>query len=253
MKTYIPWNKGLTKEMDSRLLHVSEAVSCARKGVKHTQEHRMKNSLAHKGQSARGISKLPKGDIRRHEATLKGWIKRRQNGKGTWKGKFKGRIPWNKNKKAEDDPRILTGKKNIFGRRKFIGHENGFFGKHHTPETLKKIFKNRKNLKPTVPERKLFEILNAIYPNEYRYTGNWEIIIGRMCPDFTNVNGRKEVIELYGDYWHRGENPQTRIDKFAEFGFKCLIIWQYELKEREKVIQRIQQWRSKNEILLPTL
>ena len=41
--------------------------------------------------------------------------------------------------------RIAEGKANLFdGTQRFIGERNGFFGKTHTPETRKKISKNRK-------------------------------------------------------------------------------------------------------------
>ena len=34
---------------------------------------------------------------------------------------------------------------------------------------------------------------------------------------------------LFGDFWHRGDNPEERIDFFAGFGYSCLVIWEHEV------------------------
>lgn len=54
-----------------------------------------------------------------------------------------------------------------------------------------------------------------------------------------NINGKKQFIELYGDYWHKGQDPQERIDFFRQYGFNTLIIWESELGEPEKVLARL--------------
>lgn len=48
---------------------------------------------------------------------------------------------------------------------------------------------------------------------------------GSLVPDF--IVGNK-CVELFGNYWHKGENPQDRINKFKEVGFDCLVIWESE-------------------------
>ena len=96
--------------------------------------------------------------------------------------------------------------------------------------------------KPTSPELLLLKLLNALYPNEWKYTGDFSFIINGKCPDFTNVNGQKKLIELFGDYWHRGENPQDRIDIFKPFGYETLVIWEHELKNKNKLIGKIQRF-----------
>lgn len=85
-------------------------------------------------------------------------------------------------------------------------------------------------LKPTNPEQKLEALLNYYCPKQYRYTGDGSFAIGNLHPDFTNCDGQKKVIEVYGDYWHRGENPQDRISAFAKLNYNCLVIWEHELK-----------------------
>jgi len=84
---------------------------------------------------------------------------------------------------------------------------------------------------PTLPEKQLGEMLQTVCPGEYRYVGDGSLIIGGKCPDFANCNGERKIIEMFGDYWHRGEIPQDRIDTFKPFGFDTLIVWEHELKD----------------------
>ena len=72
-------------------------------------------------------------------------------------------------------------------------------------------------IKPTNPEIELGKLLDQLYPNQYKYVGDGKRIIGGMCPDFIHQDGTFKVIELFGDYWHKGENPQDRIDAFIKY------------------------------------
>lgn len=113
--------------------------------------------------------------------------------------------------------------------------------------------------KPTNPEKKLAEILNNYFPNEWKYTGDGSFSIKGYWPDFTNCNGRKEIIEVFGDYWHSPEvigddwrkSELGKIMSYNSFGYSCLIIWQHELEElpEEAVVAKIHQFQKagKNE------
>jgi len=102
------------------------------------------------------------------------------------------------------------------------------------------------NIRPTQPEIKMLALLGDILPNEYKYTGSGDLIIDGICPDFAHCNGMNKVIEVYGDYWHRGENPQDRIDKFREFGYDCIVIWEHEIKNSpEQVKDKIKTFHEK--------
>jgi len=61
-------------------------------------------------------------------------------------------------------------------------------------------------------------------------------------PDFININGQKKIIELYGDYWHRNDDPQDRIDLFAKYGYQTLIIWEHELKNEVELKDKLQEF-----------
>lgn len=57
-----------------------------------------------------------------------------------------------------------------------------------------------------------------------------------------NVNGRKLIIEMFGDYWHEGDNPAERARIFASFGYQTLVVWEKELKDVPNVTARIKEF-----------
>ena len=92
------------------------------------------------------------------------------------------------------------------------------------PEYVRMIIKAQRK-KPNQAEIMLYSILQGLLPNEYALNVKAEImVLGGKIPDFVNINGQKKLIELYGDYWHRNDNPQNRIDHFKKYEFNCLVI-----------------------------
>lgn len=85
------------------------------------------------------------------------------------------------------------------------------------------------NKRPTKPER----VFNELTPEEVRYIGNrtwWRKLPNGKYknPDF-KVTGQNKVIEVHGDYWHRGEDPQELINQYKQIGLDCLVIWENEI------------------------
>ena len=73
------------------------------------------------------------------------------------------------------------------------------------------------------------KLLESVRLKNWKFNGDFTgLTISGKSPDFWD--GNKKVIELYGDYWHNGQNPQDRIDLFKQSGYECLIIWEHELK-----------------------
>lgn len=95
------------------------------------------------------------------------------------------------------------------------------------------------HVRPNKPETSLLDLFTTTYPGEWKYVGDGSFILAGKNPDFVNVNGKKLLAELWGDYWHKGENPQDRIDLFKQYGFDTLIVWEREMKDKEKVLARI--------------
>lgn len=101
---------------------------------------------------------------------------------------------------------------------------------------------------PNKQEIKLMELLDSLYPGEWKFVGDGTVFINGKCPDYININGQKKLIELFGDYWHKGDNPQDRIDVFRPFGFDTLVIWERELKNIDSIRNRIREFHeSKHE------
>ena len=92
---------------------------------------------------------------------------------------------------------------------------------------------------PNKAEGRLLCILECAFPGEWRFVGNGDLIIDGKCPDFVNTNGKKALIELYGDFWHKGDDPAKRQKYFATFGYQTLVIWEHELKSEKKVIDKV--------------
>jgi hypothetical protein len=124
-------------------------------------------------------------------------------------------------------------------------HEKMMLQKWQNTEYIEKQIKSRE-IKPNKLELKFEQFLNNLYPGEWKYVGNFEFWLGGKNPDFMNVNGNKQLIELYGDYWHKGENPQERIDHFKKYGFDTLVIWEKELKDMNKVEEKIIDFSGRN-------
>ena len=101
-------------------------------------------------------------------------------------------------------------------------------------------------IKPNKPETALLNLLNQLFPQEYKYVGDFQFFLGGKNPDFMNVDGRKSLIELYGTYWHRNDDPQDRIDHFKQYGFSTLIVWENELKDQEALVNKLQKFHTTN-------
>lgn len=105
------------------------------------------------------------------------------------------------------------------------------------------------HIKPNKKELKLQVILEEMFPSEYAINTKGEIVIlDGAIPDFVSVGNVKKVIELYGDYWHRGEDEQKRIDKFAKLGYDTLIVWERELSNVNVLKQRLSIFHDRDKM-----
>ena len=209
MKGRIPWNKDLTKETSEGMKRVSEA----RKGC---------------------------------DVWITGLTKKTDLRVKAISDRFKGRLPWNTGLRKENDERVRRisekNKGSISPRR----------GVHLSRETLLKIIKST-NKQPNKKELKLNSILQNLFPNEYALNVKANIMtLGGKIPDFVNMNGQKKIIEFYGDYWHSPKRVKKyvrtergRIVYFKKFGWKCLIVWQHELKDPMKLEKKLINFNRK--------
>jgi len=106
------------------------------------------------------------------------------------------------------------------------------------------------NKHPNGPETIIGRMLAEIVPNEWAFVGDGKVWIESCNPDFINVNGKKQAIEHFGDYWHGErarkyqETEEGRTAILAKYGYSLLVIWEHELKHPEAVMLRIKEFCS---------
>ena len=146
--------------------------------------------------------------------------------------KHLGKIPWNKDLPKEMQPRfgIKSTLEETEKRKSSMKNQWKTVGKEEKERRMKFLWESEKKIsRPNKSEIKLDTILKSLNL-PYKYVGDRSFLINWKNPDFVNVNGKKKVIELFGDYWHQNDNPQNRIDLFKKYGYECLVIWENELK-----------------------
>jgi G:T-mismatch repair DNA endonuclease (very short patch repair protein) len=115
------------------------------------------------------------------------------------------------------------------------------------PEFVLGMMKSFRNL-PNKLEKSTQNIISEL-GLLYRYTGDGQFSIGSKIPDFVNVNGKKQIIEILGCYWHGCkqchpkvevyDDYENRIKLFKDFGYDTLVIWEHEFEDLELVRQKI--------------
>jgi len=109
---------------------------------------------------------------------------------------------------------------------------------------LKGLFK-----RPTRIEQKYIELFK-IYNVSLNYCGDGSLVIGFKNPDFVEANGKKLCVEVVNKneksvkrkgrkYYSWQEYEQQRIEHFEKYGWRCIVLWEDELKEPEKVIEKV--------------
>lgn len=101
---------------------------------------------------------------------------------------------------------------------------------------MSKIFPKANEIKPNKLER----FFDDMTPPNIRYIGNgtwWRLLPNgkRKNPDF-KVTGENKVIEVYGDYFHRNDDPQELIGLFKQIGIDCLVIWEKEIYNQPQLV-----------------
>lgn len=101
---------------------------------------------------------------------------------------------------------------------------------------MSKILPKANEIKPN----KLEKFFDDMTPPNIRYIGNgtwWRLLPNgkRKNPDF-KVTGENKVIEVYGDYWHRNDDPQELIDLYKQIGIDCLVIWENEIYNQPQLV-----------------
>ena len=113
------------------------------------------------------------------------------------------------------------------------------------PEFLKKYKSSLRNC-PNKLEKKLGDLLEKMYPREWKFTGDFTVVMDGKSPDFFNIKNQTKLIEVWGNYWHRGQNPEDRKKIFRKFGYDTLVLWERELKNINNIKNKLDEFIKVN-------
>ena len=111
--------------------------------------------------------------------------------------------------------------------------------KEYCQGVIKKTMANCARL-PSGPEKSFIGLCSQ-YNLPFEYTGNGKIWIDGQNPDFINTDGKKQLVEILGNYWHNKEETQKRVEHYAKYGFECITIWENELKDENLVLSKLKK------------
>ncbi len=196
-----------------------DIISDMKCGIRLTSEHRMKLSLSRIGQhhSLETCVKISKANTgmklteEQHNHMKKAMKQRWENPEYRAKVKLIRNSPEYKSRMSRSVKRLFED-----------------------PEYGKKVMHRRIPSKPEIQMDTLLKSLDL----QYEYVGNGSMWIGCRNPDFINRD-RSQIIEVWGDFYHKGQEPRLRIEYFNTFGFKTLIIWASELLNESQVTSKI--------------
>ena len=146
------------------------------------------------------------------------------------------------------------------GTKKSLGRVAGKVDGGNTTNRIRNAYGQTKKRKP-ISSVKFWQRLANTDPNNaecqvlglltylklpYKFVGNAQFIIQGKCPDFIHTEGKKKIIELFGERWHKPEEEATRIEFFARAGYQVLIVWQKELliKNRKNLKIRLAEFEE---------
>jgi G:T-mismatch repair DNA endonuclease (very short patch repair protein) len=133
-----------------------------------------------------------------------------------------------------------TAKKTGIKQRE-IGHYDKISKLMKNGGGLKARISNR--CKPNKPEQVMIDLIKE-NNLPFNYVGNGKIWFKgetqHFNPDFLSKNP-KHIIEVFGKYWHKNtqKDDKERLATYSKYGYKTLIIWDYELKNPNLVIDKI--------------
>jgi hypothetical protein len=145
----------------------------------------------------------------------------------------------------------------MLGNTHMLGHKHSPESKAKIGMATRRLFKTEEYVSSwskgmTSLPNKLERHFDSITPKNVKYTGDGKFFLtfkdGTVKnPDFVIEHSRK-VIEVYGDYWHRNDNPEDIVKAYIEIGFDCLVVWEREIHENEELIlARVKKFIDKPE------
>ena len=147
----------------------------------------------------------------------------------------------------------------MLGKQNALGYIHTEEAKQRMSESMKETWEDPEfqqrwsegmHMKPNEPELQLQCTLDKHFPGEWRYVGDGRVRLGRHNPDFININGKKQVIEVFGVYWHDPDMFPNRLSEeeliayYKDYGFDCLVFWEYDVYIEDEVVERVSKWQQ---------
>jgi very-short-patch-repair endonuclease len=133
---------------------------------------------------------------------------------------------------------------------------------NHEPGLLQEWAAKYPKWGTSLAELDLDRLLREHFPHQWRYVGDWRLTIGGKCPDFVHAN-RKLIIEMFGEWPHlelkqryrpeltKEQAEQERAAHFSAHGYRTLVIWSKELRDEQRVVQRIRKFVREADVTRP--
>jgi G:T-mismatch repair DNA endonuclease (very short patch repair protein) len=232
IKGIIPWNKGL------KGIHLSPKTEFKKGEAPHWMKDKKKWKITREkiSKAQKGIKIIPEEMRKRISLTLKNKFKNDEE----FRKKY-----YESLKKRKIQPDIERQR-----RKKISNTQRKLWKNQEFKERVLRAIISGWSKRPTKPEQKLIKIIEK-HNLPFKYTGDGSFLINGFIPDFIECNGKKLIIELFGDYWHNPNKnkklewyrtEEGRKNLFSNFGFKTLIIWESELKDEDSIVNKINEF-----------
>lgn len=252
-KGHIAWNKGLTAKQDERIARYSKKLE----GIVRSEKSNEKNRIAHKKlwqdpnspynkeirlTLTKGLRKGKKGSNEFRNKISKVMKKKWQNPAFLFNSKkHKEKLSLQKKKEWANPHSTYNSKEWKINRIK--GSKKMWQDTQYREKTIK-AQREGMQLSPNKPEKAMMQIIKENkFP--FNYVGDGKVILGGFNPDFLSKNP-KHIIEVNGDYWHNlpkvKEKDKRKLRAYASLGYKTMIVWEHELREPEKVAERMERF-----------
>jgi G:T-mismatch repair DNA endonuclease (very short patch repair protein) len=209
------YDKNHTKEAKTK-------ISTANKGRHRSEKSKSKQSASIKGEKNHNFNKhLSEKTKAKMSAAHKGKTGEKSSG---WRGGPVKCICQQCKKNFKVWPCILKN-----GKGKYCSHS-----------CFAKAQRHNAQLPMTAPE-KAFEAICIKNKLPFKFVGDGSLDLGRANPDFVH-DTKKIVVEVNGDYWHSPllnrnlrytATVPGRRKQFKAEGYKCIIIWETDLKRKD--------------------
>ena len=110
------------------------------------------------------------------------------------------------------------------------------------PAFNEKMFRAMR-MSPNKVEKALWERIGS---EGWLFTGDGKLVTrSGLVPDFRYLGpsgDRRLVVEVFGDYWHAGQDPAERVARLRVDGYETLVLWEREVREDlEGCVRRVRE------------